>query len=167
MTKRHIEMWAIQLMDQAVARQHVEDSHAELKGQWPDVSSVGEARKTARQIAGHANAARGEPIIWLIGVDERAGRVTGADPVELSNWWAAVSAEFDGLAPGLTDINVLHEGQIVVALYFETDRSPFVVKNPAYGSPSGGPVALEVPWRGGRATRTAPPSETVRMFTPV
>jgi hypothetical protein len=88
MTKMQLEMWAIKHIDQAIDNQHVEDSHVELKSQWPVVSSIREARETARRIAGHANAARGEPVLWLIGVDERGGKVTGADPVEVSNWWA-------------------------------------------------------------------------------
>jgi hypothetical protein len=168
MTKTQIEMRAIEIIDRAIAKHHVEDSHAELKSQWPEVSPVSKARETARQIAGQANAARGEPILWLIGVDERAGKVFGADPLELSNWFAAIKAQFDGVAPNLTDVNVPYDkGQTVVALHFETDRSPFVVKNPVHGATGGGPVELEVPWREGRSTRSASRLDLFRLLMPV
>src|SRR5947209_2950539 len=131
MTKRQIEMRAIEIIDRAIAKQHVEDSHVELKSQWPEVFPVSKARETTRQIAGHANAARGEPILWLIGVDEKQAKVTGADPQELANWLATIKAQFDGVAPSLTDVNVPYDkGQTVVALHFETDQSPYVVRNP-------------------------------------
>jgi hypothetical protein len=59
MTKRQIEMWVVQLIDQAIAKQHVEDSHVELKSRWPEVSPVSKARETARMIGGHTNAVPG------------------------------------------------------------------------------------------------------------
>ena len=46
----------------------------------------------ARKIAGHANAARGEPILWIIGLDEDDHQVTGASDVELADWWAQATA---------------------------------------------------------------------------
>jgi hypothetical protein len=149
MTKTQIEMWAVQLIDRAVAKHRVEDSRVELKSQWP------EACDAARRIAGHANAARGEPILWLIGVDEGSGTATGADPLELSNWFEAVKTQFDGVVPALVDLNIPYNGRTIVGLYFETDRAPFVVRNAAYGKTGGGKVTLEMPWRESRSTRSA------------
>jgi hypothetical protein len=36
-----------------------------------------EAKDAARHIAAHANTARGQPITWLFGVDEKKGEVPG------------------------------------------------------------------------------------------
>jgi hypothetical protein len=67
----------------------------------------------------------------------------------------------------LRDLNIPAEGKTVVALLFETDRAPYVVKNPVYGQPSGGPVQLEVPWREARSTRTASRSDLLRILSPI
>jgi hypothetical protein len=105
-------------------------------------------------------------VIWLIGVDPVSG-VTGTSHADLANWWPAVKAEFDGLAPVLTDLNIPWKSLTVVALVFETDRVPFVVKNPVFGKPGGGPVALEVPWREGTSVRSARRDELVRLLAPM
>ncbi|MHC1623151.1 MAG: hypothetical protein ACXQTR_01000, partial [Candidatus Methanospirareceae archaeon] len=83
-------------------------------------------------------------------------------------WSAQVRAEFDGLAPQLLrDLNVPVAGITVVALLFDTDRAPYLVKNPAYGQPNGGPVQLEVPWREARSIRTALRSELLKILSPI
>jgi hypothetical protein len=149
--KRHeIENWALNIVDQVKSGQSAEDDKVELKSLWPS-----DPKKAARRMAGHANAARGEPILWLIGVDERNG-VVGADDVEMANWWPTVQAEFAGLTPGIVaHLNILVEDKTIVAILFETDRAPFVVKNPVHGSAGGGSVSLEVPWREGTSIRSA------------
>jgi hypothetical protein len=48
----------------------------------------------------------------------------------------------------------------VAALHFETDRVPFVVKNPA-----GGKVSWEVPWREGTKTRSARRPDLLRLLS--
>jgi len=131
-----------------------------LKAAWPD------PQKAARRIAGHANAARGAEILWLIGVDEARG-VVGAQANEMATWFPQVEANFDGLAPAHTDLIVPTTGQSLVAVLFETERAPFVVKNPAYGQTGGGPVELEVPWRDGTRVRSARRSEMVRLLSPL
>ena len=68
-----IESWALRVLERVGNRQSVEDSKVELKAKWPDPV------KAARRIAGHANAARGESILWLIGADEKQGVITGAN----------------------------------------------------------------------------------------
>jgi hypothetical protein len=135
----------------------VEDSRVELKQQWPEIE------KAARRIAGHANSCFGTEILWIIGLDEDSG-VVGVQPDELADWWAQVSALFDGVVPSLTDL-VLQVGTAsLVCLLFETDRPPYVVKNIAHGQQGGGPVKWEVPWREGTAVRTAGRNELLRIL---
>jgi len=57
-------------------------------------------------------------------------------------------------------------GTIVVALLFETERAPFVVKNPSFGKTAGGAVSLEVPWREGTAVRSAHRSDLIQVLSP-
>lgn len=159
MTSQQIEMWASRVIDAVNSGHPSEDHRVELKSNWPP------PEKAARLIAGHANAARGEDILWLIGVDEKIG-VTGADANNLANWYPSVEAFFNELAPRLTDINMPVLGKTVVALLFETDRAPFVVKNPDYGK-GGVVVQLEVPWRENTATRTARRSDLIRLLSPL
>jgi hypothetical protein len=161
MRAHEIEDWTLRVIEQVESGQPNEDYRVELKAQWPDV------KKAARHIAGHANAAHGEPILWLIGVDEEKG-VVGVNNEELANWSAQVRAEFDGLPPQiLRDLNVPVKGKTVVALLLDTDRAPYLVKNPAYNKPNGGPVQLEVPWREARSTRTALRSDLLRILSPI
>jgi hypothetical protein len=155
-----IEAWALDVIERVDSGASVEDSRVELKAEWP------EPQKAARRIAGHANAARGAEILWLIGVDEDRG-VVGAEANEFAAWFPQVEAGFDGLAPAHTELHVPTTGQTVVAMLFETERAPFVVKNPAYGRTGGGSVELEVPWRDGTRIRSARRSELVRLLSPL
>ncbi|BAZ30430.1 hypothetical protein NIES4074_28900 [Cylindrospermum sp. NIES-4074] len=150
-----LENWVLKIIDQVEAGQPNEDSRVELKSEWID------AKKAARLIAGHANAARGESILWLIGVDEKKG-VMGAGNMELANWYPQVESQFDGLAPQLIDLNVVVRDKTIVALLFETDHAPYVVKNP-----DGGQITHEVPWREGRRTRSAKRSDLIRLLSPI
>jgi hypothetical protein len=154
MNKRELESWALQIIGRVERSQPIEDARIELKSEWID------PKKAARRLAGHANAALGEPVMWLIGIDEKKG-VIGAEQNEMADWWAQVKSEFDGVWPTLVDLNVPANGKTVVALYFETDRSPYVVKNPTEG-----PIKLEVPWREGTAIRTAMRSDLLRLLVP-
>jgi hypothetical protein len=43
---------------------------------------VDDLAKAAVQIAGHANAARGESIVWIFGVDEAGREVPGVSNLE-------------------------------------------------------------------------------------
>ena len=76
MNSRQIESWALRVIDCVKRGQPNEDFLVELKRDWIDEA------KAARRIAGHANAARGENILWLIGFDEKEGVdcVIGANP---------------------------------------------------------------------------------------
>ena len=103
--------------------------------------------------------------MWLIGLDENKKAVTGADDTEFANWWPKVVAEFQDVYPQLAyHINVPVDGLTVSAMLFETDRAPFLIKNPVAGQPHGGPVELEVPWREGTRIRSARRSELLRML---
>jgi len=99
-----IESWALNVIQRVESKQPVEDSRVELKSEWPK-----DHNKAARQIAGHANAAHGESILWLLGVDEREG-VTGVDYEEISNWKQSIEAKFEGLLPPLTHLNSIQTG---------------------------------------------------------
>jgi hypothetical protein len=157
---QRIEMWALNIIERIEGRQPVEDSRVELKTEWP------EPVRAARRLAGHANPAHGEAILWLIGVQEGVG-VTGAKLEEVSSWFAKVSAEFDGLAPALTDLNIPYANKTVVALHFDTSRAPFLVRNPVYGTAGGGPVELEVPWRDATGVRTARRADLLKLLMPM
>lgn len=160
MNSRQIESWALRVIDCVKSGQPNEDFLVELKRDW-----VPQA-KAARRIAGHANVARGENILWLIGVDEKQG-VTGVKAADLASWYPAVESFFNELAPRMIPLNIPVDGKTVVALLFETDRAPFVVKNPVYGSSSGGAVELEVPWRENTSVRSARRSDLIRLLAPL
>jgi hypothetical protein len=162
MRKADIEAWALRVIDRAVNKQPNEDASVELKSDWPT-----DYYKTARQIAAHANAARGESILWLMGVDQKKG-VTGADSLELANWWPGVRTHFDELYPTMqADLNIPWQGLTVVALLFETDRAPFLIRIPQHGSRDGPAASLEVPWREGTNTRSAKRSDLLRLLVPL
>ncbi len=154
MRKTDIEFWALSVMERVENGQPVEDSRVELKADWI------EPEKAARRIAGHANSAHGEEILWLIGVDER-NRVKGIDVSSFANWFNMVKSQFEGVIPDSTCINVPYRGVTFLAIIFETDRAPFVVKNP-----SGGTIQFEVPWREGTAIRSANRSELLKILVP-
>lgn len=157
MNSRQIETWALRVIDCVNKRQPNEDFLVELKREWiPE-------NKAARRIAGHANAARGENILWLIGVDEIEG-VIGVDATDMASWYDQVTSCFNDLPPRLVaPLNIPVEGKTIVALLFETARAPYVVKNPCYGQKDGGSVEFEVPWREGTRTRTANRSDLIQL----
>lgn len=134
----------------------LEDSLIECKANWPGIDK-------ARQLAAHANSARGEEIIWIVGIDEKARQITRPDPIDLANWWPEFSKAFDEVAPAINDhvINV-GEGKTVTALVFSTDQTPYVVKTGAQD----GRAEREVPIRSGTRTRSAKRYELVRLLHP-
>lgn len=160
MTPSQLEGWVIGVLDRVRTRQPVEDSRVELKSDWI------EPAKAARRIAGHANASHGEPILWIVGVDETTGTVTPPED-KVANWLEQVQTFFDGVAPDVpVSLNVPYDGAAVVAILFDTTRAPFVVKNPDYGKPNGGSVEREVPWREGTKVRTARRTDLLRILVP-
>jgi hypothetical protein len=83
---------------------------------------------------------------------------------EVSNWYNGVKSCFDeGIYPNLDKcINVPYLDKIVVALLFETDRAPYVIKNVA-----GGQITREVPWRSGNRTDSARRSDLIKILVPI
>src|SRR5438874_2299483 len=100
-----IEHWALTVIDALKRGAPTEDVRVELKAEWPTDPS-----RAARRIAGHANAAAGENILWLIGVDEATG-VAGAPFTELATWWPRIQSQFDELAPEMRAVNVPIDGK--------------------------------------------------------
>lgn len=157
MKKQEIEFKVLDIIERLEKGQPIEDDMIELKAEWPR-----DHFRAARRIAAHANAARGEPIMWLIGIDEKKG-VVGADFEELSIWFAKVRSRFDQLlAPNLISLSVPYDGKTVVALVFETERSPFVIRIPD----SSGIITHEVPWREANSTRSARRSDLIKLLYP-
>jgi hypothetical protein len=160
MNSIQIESWALRIIDCVKKSQPNEDFLVELKREWID------PEKAARRIAGHANSARGENVLWLIGVDEVEG-VIGASDNDLASWYPAVESCFNEIAPSMISLNIPIDGTTVVALLFETDRAPYIIKNSAYGKTGGGSTEFEVPWREGTRLRTARRSDLIRLIAPL
>ncbi|MEV3908692.1 hypothetical protein [Streptomyces canus] len=156
MRRQQLELITIRAVEHVLSGQTHEDSLIEFKATWPEISKV-------RQLAGHANSARGEDIIWIVGVDEKKHSLTNPERQDSAQWWAQMSKRFDGLvAPEMTDLVVpIGESGAVTALMFHTDRSPYVIS-----VPSGGAVEREVPIRDGTRTRSATRHELLRLLTP-
>lgn len=155
-----IEAWALRVVRNVQAGQRNEDARVELKATWP------EAARSARRVAAHANAAHGESILWLIGIDEDAANIPGADRTEIAKWWSQLCAEFDGEAPRLKSVIVHVSDVTVVALYMECLQLPYVVRNQSFGS-AGVSVSHEVPWREGTSTRSARHTDLVQLLVPL
>src|ERR1044072_2306443 len=152
MNAAEVKSWALKVIEAVRSGKPGEDSRVECKASWIDAKSI------ARQFAGHANAARGESILWLGGGDDKAGGVNGGDRNELANWYPQLVKEFESGAPGLTaDVNIDIDGKTVVALLFETGNAPFIIKVQATDR-------LEIPWRQGTRTRSATRAEVLRIF---
>jgi hypothetical protein len=154
MRRAELEAWVLEVLERVEQSKPVEDSRVELKREWPD------PERAARRIAGHANAARGEPVLWIVGADEQAQCVTGAPREELANWWPRVEHCFESVAPSLTDLGVPHGDRVVVALLFDTTRAPYVIRV------VGGTPEYEVPWREATRVRSARREDLLRLLLP-
>lgn len=155
MKPSEIESWAYMVIERVQGGQPVEDARVELKSEWPK-----DEHAAARRLAGHANSAHGEPILWLIGINEKKKQVVGADYVEQANWWSKVQSLFVELPPDMIPLNIPYDSKTVAALLFETERRPFVVK-----VPGGGHIDAEVPWRDGTRIRSARRRELLGILT--
>jgi hypothetical protein len=153
-------IWARAIIKAALSNQPIEDSRVELKSTWiePD--------KAAHRLGAHANAARGDKILWLVGIDEKNHTIASIDSQELGVWYQSVERHFDGFAPRLlVDVNIELEQGIVVALCFETAReAPYVIKN---SKPGGGYPQFIVPWREGTRLRAASREDLLRILLPI
>lgn len=159
---RHAELEdkVLAIIDAVRQKTLVEGSFVELKARWPD------AKRAARHLAAHCNAAGGDPVLWLIGLNEEED-VVGASKEELAEWWPQVQTGFDREPPTLTLAVPVHsDDKTVVALLFDSSRAPFVVRNPQFNQPGGDRIQFEVPWREGNATRTARREDLLRILVP-
>jgi hypothetical protein len=157
MKSSDVEARVLRLADQVRAGVSVEDSRVQLKTEWPTAD-----HKTARRLGGHANAARLEPILWVIGLDERGKAVKSANANEVSSWWGAVQKHFNGVPPDLLySVNAPVGDAVAVGLLFDTARAPFVVT-----VPDASPFDREVPWREGNGTRSAKREDLLRILVP-
>jgi hypothetical protein len=157
MRSSEVEHWVLELADRVREGKPVEDSRVELKSVWPEPD-----HRTARQLAGLANAARGEPVLVVIGLDPDARVGKTADNRELANWWPQIQKRFNGPAPELVCNLAVTCGEVVlIALLFETTRAPFVTT-----VPTGSAYDRDVPWREGTRTRSATREDLLRILVP-
>ena len=155
MDKRRVELRVADIVDHVVSGGQIEDDYVECKRDWPS-----DHRKAARQIAGLCNAARGEDVLWIVGLDEDGHCVSPLTDTEHSNWWGQIRRCFAELAPELDTLTVpTASGDKVVALVFTTDRSPYVVT-----TPNAGPVHREIPWRESNSTDSATRAQLLHLL---
>lgn len=156
--KQHqIESWTLRVIEALLKGEPVEYDLVEVKAEWPPVEGD-QAERVARRIAGHANSARRQPILWIIGIDESQREVIGASEIEMATWWSRVQSRFSELAPKLQYIVVPFEDTSVGALCFSTQRPPYVV---------GRGDKIAVPWRDGTRTRSAKRTELMALLSEV
>lgn len=128
-----------------------EDSTIELKSEHP------EAHKLARQVAAHANAARGDDIVWIFGLregkDGKPGSLEPLSPTDLDSYWRSAEKYFREASPDMFLSKLVSfespdgpDSEVTLqALAFHTQEAPYVITN----EKSGDAVSLEVPWRRG------------------
>lgn len=157
MKAQEIEAWTRSIVTAVLSNQPVEDFRVELKSIWI------EPGKAAHRLAAHANASRGEPILWIMGVDEKNKVLTNIDPLELATWYSSLQKHFDGFAPRLlVDVNIRFDTSTVTALYFDTEReAPYVVKG------AGGYPQFIIPWREGTGLRAAKREDLLLILVPI
>jgi hypothetical protein len=155
MTPRQVEMRAIRILDRLARREFREDSLVEIKRALP------EDYKVARRIAAHCNASRGDTILWIIGADEKEG-VVGWSAPDFADFLPRIWSFFDGCAPDCTEVALDYGGIPCTALAFSANRTPYLVKNPSFGT--GGVIEREIPWRDGTRVRTATRDEVIRLL---
>ncbi|MBG6053636.1 hypothetical protein IWX81_000026 [Salinibacterium sp. CAN_S4] len=155
MKQQQLEALVIATIDRARTGNPIEDDRIEFKREWPEPTK-------ARQLAGFANRANGNYVIYLVGASE-SGEIFALDGTDTADWWASLSSKFDGVPPDLMHhINVpIGSRESVVALLFGTDRAPYVVT-----VDGGGSAEREVPMRDGTRTRSARRDELLRLLVP-
>lgn len=161
MTGAELEYRVLGILDTFSSTGRMEDTFVEYKAEWIEPAAA------ARILAGQANAARGEDVLWIIGVDEKGQQIPGASPEELSNWWAQVQSSLTGEPPRLVCNRCIHYQNVsIVALLFSSHEAPYLFKNPLFGNTKGEKVEREVPWREGNRTRSATHEDLIRILVP-
>ena len=139
----------------------VEDQTVECKREWIQIP------KMARQLAGLANAANGEEVLWIVGIDDDKRVILGAQAQELANYIPQLHAEYDAnCGPELLIHSTIHyDHKTVHALLFDSCSAPYVIK--ARRNDVGGTnPEYEVPFRVGESTITARRQHLLRIFAP-
>lgn len=151
-----LESRVITAVDRIRAGQLVEHDLIECKRSWPQENK-------ARQLAGSLNRAGGDPVVYIIGIDEKTGEVHDVSDTDVLDWWGQMTPRFDQIPPEMVrhiSVPVGSNGEHVVAVAFASDRAPYVVKT-GNANPS-----LEVPMREGTGTRSARRDELLRILIP-
>lgn len=158
MQSTELEMRVLAALDAIANHSLGEDDLIEFKAEWPEA----EKEKFVRQLAGSLNRASGEPVILVIGINERTGEHWPWTGKEMSNWWPSVQSHFDQVAPELIRDRTFQiaEGKSIRALAISSDGAPYVLKL-ASGSSS-----REIPIREGTHTKSASRDQIMRMFVP-
>ena len=89
MRRAELETRALAAVDALRRGERIEDDLIECKCIWPDPA------KAPRQLAGSCNRATGEPVIWIVGVDESTGKTYLRGSEDPADWWAQVGKRFD------------------------------------------------------------------------
>lgn len=133
----------------------IENDLIECKRAWPSDNK-------ARQLAGSLNRAAGDPVIYVIGIDEKDGSIHDTSDTDILDWWNQIVGQFDQVpAEMIRHIDVpISATESVVGIAFSSDRAPYLVKTGS-ARPS-----LEIPMREGTGTRTARRDELMRMLAP-
>lgn len=156
-TKQSVDALVQAAIENLRAGRSVEDDAGiEFKRVWPDPPS-----KNARQLAGAANALRGDVLIYVIGVDDKTGEITTPEKREAKEWYEQIRKPFDQVVPELLWSQTVFVGDgssSVQALVFDTSSFPYVINIEN--------ARREVPFRQGGGTISAHRSQLVRMFDP-
>lgn len=150
MRVEELEVWVRRVLGDVEDGRTVEDSRIELKRQFPD------PLKAAKQLAGHANAARSAHVLWIVGASDTSAEICGVDDGELENWLPQVESHFDELAPPLLlSLRVPWRGCMTSALLFDAARRPYVIREDG---------RLHVKWRRGDHTIDAGRGELLELL---
>ncbi|MFE7723915.1 hypothetical protein ACFU44_33370 [Nocardia rhizosphaerihabitans] len=167
MHKVQLEARVNEIVAHVVSGGKVEDDHIELKRTWPEDDKAG-------QLAGAANKAGGQPILWIIGLCEGSHQVVDLKHTDPANWWQQMQGAFAfDVAPSLTHHGFMTQHGYVVALLFETDRAPYLVKLPKVPKDPNNPASgyrwasNAVPWREGTSVRSATRAELLSILAPL
>ena len=159
MTKNQLEALVRATMDRVMRGEQIEDDFIELKVEWDQA----DPRRNARQIAGLANAAGGQNVVWIVGADDKKAAIKTPPPIEPADWFPKLNKFFDQVFP--TTVNylsvTLDSGETVIATEFETDQAPYVVK-----VEGGGQVGREVPFRKHGRIESATHGDLLRILVP-
>jgi hypothetical protein len=155
LSNQEIELYVNSIYKKIIDKEPLEDSFLELKREFI------KPPQAARRIAGHANSSHNSPILWVIGLDEKEGLI-GLNRTDFEEWWQKTKSCFDEIYPSIiVHLNIPIEGKTVSAIYFDTNRSPYVVKNSEQK-----PFDRDVPIREGTTTRSATRIDLLNILVP-